>query len=117
MKDLGQIPDIQILTETITRDFPIESFILVGVLIFLIAVTVILTTCLKKIIKWGVIILIAIGLFTGEWYLYENVLNTVTHTCEILIEEHIDLEELSQHCDRIVIEGKKAIVSWSEKIE
>lgn len=117
MENLGQIPDIQILTETITRDFPLECFILFGVLVFLIFVVVIFTTYLKKIVKWGLIFLVALSLFTGEWYLYKNVLNSVTHTCEILIEDHIDLEELSRHCDKITIQGKKAIVSWSEKIE
>lgn len=117
MEGLNQIPDILILTETVTRDFPLEIFILIGALIFFMLLAVIMTSCFKKIVKCVALIFIAIGLFTGEWYLYENVLNTVTHTCEILIEDHIDLEELSQHCDKIAIDGRKAIITWKEKIE
>lgn len=117
MEGLNQISNIQILTKTVTRDYPLDFFILIGVLIFLIFLVVVLISHLKKIVKCVILILFVIGLFIGEWYLYKNVLNTATYTYEILIEDHIDLEELSQHCDKIVIEDKKAIISWSGKIE
>lgn len=117
MEGLNQIPNIQILTKTVIRDYPLDFFILIGVLIFLIFLVIVLVSYLKKIVKCVILILLAIGLFIGEGYLYKNVLNTATYTYEILVEDHIDLEELSQYCDKIVIEDKKAIISWSGKIE